>query len=197
MTTPRVLLFCALSIASVLANSVDTVADGFVWAENLVCDSKRGVLFVSDCTTGVLSKISYRDSKYLSVPHIREGLESISGLALNEAHDTLYAAARIKNETTGEKVAVVIAVDPTRENTYSIVAYLPENGNGVALDWTSGLLYVTTEGNFMPKAGRVFEINPSTGQVRDYVSNLYAADGAYIDQNQRLLYVSQVCLCDY
>jgi hypothetical protein len=65
-------------------------------------------------------------------------------------------------------------------------------GNGLALDYTTQVLYSPTEGDFLPGHGVIlyYSLANNTGGV--YKHSLNAADGAQIDQQRRLLYVSEV-----
>jgi sugar lactone lactonase YvrE len=57
----------------------------------------------------------------------------------------------------------------------------------------TGLIYTSTEGNWLPKGGEVYEIDPDSGAVRIISSNrLWAADGLWIDQDNQILYVGQL-----
>jgi sugar lactone lactonase YvrE len=62
------------------------------------------------------------------------------------------------------------------------------------LHFKTGLLYTASEGYFIPGNGEVFEIDPTSGKVTSIMSGLMSADGAWIDQERSLLYVSEVVL---
>lgn len=60
------------------------------------------------------------------------------------------------------------------------------------MNFNTGFLYTASEGYFIPGNGEVYEINPATGAVTSIMSGLWSADGAWIDQQRQLLYVSEV-----
>ena len=85
--------------------------------------------------------------------------------------------------------------DPT---DFAVVAEIPTGflPNGLGLDVATGLLYASSEGDFLPGGGRVFEINPATGAVTQLITRSAAgfqsSDGLWIDQSSRRLYVGQL-----
>lgn len=114
---------------------------------------------------------------------------------------------------------LVIKMDPKVPNNWTKVAVLPKSGrftplgtrclqlsgNGLALHFKTGILYATTESNFIPglaisapyflrllALGKVYRVDPRTGSVSDFAIGLWSADGAWIDQDKGLLFVSEV-----
>ena len=79
-------------------------------------------------------------------------------------------------------------------DSWGIVALLTPGfcGNGVGLHAATGKIYVSSEGNFLPGGGAVFEVDPSVawgGNARVLVDGLFASDGLWIDQAAGTLYV--------
>lgn len=74
------------------------------------------------------------------------------------------------------------------------VAIIPDDkvGNGLGVNYKTGLVYTSTEGNFLPGGGEVYEIDPTIGRVSIINNQLWAADGLWIDQAQQVLYVGQL-----
>ena len=62
-------------------------------------------------------------------------------------------------------------------------------GNGFACHHSTGLLYTTSEGNFEPGTGVVYEVDPRTHTAVLILQGLWAADGLWLDQERHLLYV--------
>ena len=184
------------TVLAVSQATVEEVSSGYVWAENLVCDQGTASVWVSDAVKGTLSAVSYNEdqSAYETRVHL-SGLSKINGLALDATGEVLYGGANVV-EADGSIRYTIIEIDRHVSESYKIVSDVALDGtscaNGLAADWTTGLLYTTTEGGFKPGAGEIFEVDPVAGTSRSYASGLFAADGAYINQDLRLLYVSQV-----
>jgi sugar lactone lactonase YvrE len=62
-------------------------------------------------------------------------------------------------------------------------------GNGLMCHHSTGLLYTTSEGNFEPGTGVVYEIDPRRHTATLILQGLWAADGLWLDQSRHLLYV--------
>jgi len=78
-------------------------------------------------------------------------------------------------------------------DTYTVVAHLERKclGDGLAVHEKSGFLYVASQGDFLPRNGVVFEVDPVSGSVRPIITNAFSTDGAFIDQEAGLLYVTE------
>lgn len=187
MLSKRVILLL-LCIGTSSAISYSAISSNFVWAENLICDTKLDQLWVSDATLGTLSAVKYNSAvnSYETTVHL-SGLKGVNGVALDKSGTRLFAAATLET-----KEHVIIEVNRNIPQNYSVITTLSDGGNGVAIDFTSGLLYATTEGGFKPNAGKVFEVDIDAKTSRIYADELFATDGAFIDQSRRLMYVSQV-----
>lgn len=62
-------------------------------------------------------------------------------------------------------------------------------GNGFACHHSTGLLYTTSEGNFEPGTGVVYEVDPRSHTATVILQGLWAADGLWLDQQRHLLYI--------
>ncbi|KAF0975626.1 hypothetical protein FDP41_005620 [Naegleria fowleri] len=190
------------------------VASGFTWAENLAISEVNGIAFMSDIYGEKLWRIYYNESSERFEQHVFLDVETSPfnhyfGLALYETAknssksgnfengnselpfpdgSVLYVVVR--NHADGE--SYVISMDPNIPFKYQVVSRLPKVGNGLALHKKTHLLYVTTEGGFLPYGGQVYQVNPRTRSCTTILTDLYAADGAFIDQERNWLYVSQV-----
>lgn len=109
------------------------------------------------------------------------------GLAIDPTGTVLYGIA-----IDEQKRSMLIKMDPQRPNIWSPLAVTDKPGNGLAMHFATGLLYTASEGFFVPGNGEVYEIDPSSGKVTSIMSGLFAADGAWIDQQRHLLYISEV-----
>jgi sugar lactone lactonase YvrE len=156
---------------------------GFSWAENLAFDG-LGNLYVSDSGAATITRIWLQDNVWQTELYF-DGVYTVDGLASDGVN--LFA-----NIITNDKVAQVVRL-PLGEPfaTPEVLAELPYPGNGLELD-VDGSLYVTTEGNFLPGTGAVYQVSPQSGTWQTYLSDLWAADGIAIDRDQRVLYVTQV-----
>lgn len=198
MTVATVLL-CLLASCSLVFSArheltdatLVEVADGLTWAENIEIGADS--IFVSDLFGGLLYR-SYKttpESNYTTVVHISHlsGLGRFLGLVIIPSQpETLYACAAWTNKTF-----IIIAASTTVADTWKPVATLgTENGcNGLRANDKTGLLYTSSEGNFLPKDGWVWEINPATGSVTVLINSLWAADGLWI-QPDGVMYVGEL-----
>lgn len=177
---------CAVLAAASAAYDVEIVATGFTWAENLRCDAATQSLFVSEYRRGELYKITYDDGFNATV-HVSSGFDIFAGLAIYEKTNELFAIAQ---DTDGD--CWIVQVDTVAAETTRKVAKLPKLGNGLAIDQRNGNLYATAEGDFVPFEGAVYEIVPATGNVTTIMSGSFADDGAYINQKESVLIISEV-----
>jgi hypothetical protein len=137
----------------------------------------------------------------------------VLGLASNPAlPGVIYAAGKLQanaSQSPPPHENVVVQVDVTSRNSWSVISTLHNNvsrapcapascvsltpsqtvGNGLACHHSTGLLYTTSEGNFEPGTGVVYEIDPRTHTATVILQGLWAADGLWLDQGRNLLYV--------
>ena len=177
----------ALMTTGSTAYSAVVNVDGFSWAENLVFDHEGG-LFASDATTGEIWRIALAGSGEYERTLVASGFSGALGLAFLEDGGLLYAAVSTSDDDAPYQV---VSIDLHTSVTTTIVS-LPYTPNGLEADPATGLLYATTEGNFIPGQGEVYEINPETTEYATVMSGLWAADGAAIDVENRRLYVGEV-----
>ena len=174
---------------------VEIVATGMTWAENIIISQANGVAFVSDIYGGNLWKIYRNETSQQFEKRLFLGQDSCHncptayfGLALVETtRNILYVVVKFPDGQSA-----VIQMDPDQPLAYEIVSIIPKLGNGLAYHQLTGLLYVTSEGFFMPEAGEIFEVDPIRKTSRILFDRLYATDGAWIDQEKHWLYVSEV-----
>ncbi len=107
---------------------------------------------------------------------------------LNHTH--IYMCAKLLNNTN----SLVSFTSTSPASGVSVVATFPDGHvpNGLGMDHSTGLLYTATEGNWLPGTGVVYEVDPASGAVQVLRSGLWAADGLWIDQSTRRLYVTQL-----
>eukprot|EP00759_Apiculatamorpha_spiralis_P005149 PhF_6_TR13052/c0_g1_i1/m.20719 len=174
------------------------IADNFTWAENMFFDG-TGNLWVSDAYQGIIWKLtrpSGAGPATLKENWISGTITRCLGLGSpvinSNSSSSMYAAVTLQN-----KSQVLIAFSTVQPQSYQVLATLDtylnlSPGNGLAVDQTTGCVYITTENMFLPKMGVVYRYDPRTGVIAKVVTGLTASDGAWIDQQRRLLYISEV-----
>ena len=180
-------LFCLpFSLSSAL--TVTPIASGFGWIENLAFDG-LGTLFASDLH-GTLSRVTYDPStdSYATSP-VLTGYKKFLGLALDPANPSgrLFAAGLDAGGSS-----VLLAVEPSSNSSYVIAKWEGNCPNGLGYDAETSTLYASSEGNFFPGGGFVYEVDVKTGVVTTLKDDLWAADGLWIDSERGLLYVGQL-----
>jgi len=78
---------------------------------------------------------------------------------------------------------VIALVNCSVANTWQVVAKLPKSGNGLGVHFQTGLLYASTEGNFLPSTGEVFEVSqpaPCNCVMNTFASNVTNASDAHV-----------------
>jgi sugar lactone lactonase YvrE len=187
-----VLLFSTLvAVYATLAMGGETlpnlVISGFSWAENLVFDG-YGSLFVCDSVRGEIWKINLckNGSAYCSQLQLTDGLSSVGGMQIPPDGQTIYAGATLDDGKT--HVLISTEAHPVGKASYKILAQTKFQPNGVAADWSSNVLYYTFEGRSNdPGALMKFDLN--TNVETTAYPGLGGADGAWFDENSKLLYV--------
>ena len=186
-------LLCGLLLAltHVRAATVSVIADGFGWVENLAFDG-RGNAFVSDLVHGSITRITFDAATKGYVKHAHlDGFSKVLGLTVDEtvSPPILYAVVGVDKQGLHK----LIATDTTVPNAFkTVVTDLGTTGNGLGRHAKTGLLYTSSEGNFLPGGGTVFVVDPVTGNSTVLKSDLWAADGLWIDQVKHILYVGQL-----
>ena len=176
---------------------VTEVANGFTWAENLVCvpdltSADDPALFVSENFRGELWMVRWNQTAgYVQTKHaISAHFKLFAGLATDPESGRVFV---LGNEHDSN--SCVLAEPSTRNSSFSLLATLPVpycRGEGLALHRKTGLLYASYEGDFLPSHGKIFRIDPQVGTVEAVVDLGNAYDGVFIDQSRDLLYVSEV-----
>jgi hypothetical protein len=151
-------------------------------------------MFVSDTMRGELYKVTPPATKggaYTKQTWLKAGtFANLLGCTLDPAADgTVFVVGRLASNRS----TVVIAVNTAQPESWRLVVQLPAAtiGNGFRMDLTSKLLYTSSEGNWLPEGGAVYEINATRGSYVK-IDAPWAADGLWIDQNRRELIVGQL-----
>ena len=193
----------ALNNATPTGNLTE-LAGGFIWAENIWVDG-RGGLYIAEDSRGEVYKLtrpSYSgpitNQLWLSgFSHVL-GIQNVWG-----SDDMMYAVVEFKttcvaanSHLSNSTLNGIIVFNTSTPGAYSTFVCTDGIGNGLSVNNKNGLgtIYSPSEGQFLPKQGHVFEIDPSTRAVTTPVTGLYSADGAFLDQATQLLYVSEVIL---
>lgn len=163
-------LFCFFLPLCFGSPKITVIMDKMAWLENLVLDPFSDSLFTSELTTGRVWKVyadsqgSYTQSLWIS------NFTRILGLTKDPSiPGMIYGVGEINNTN------VVFNASSLVPQQYNIIATTPPDriGNGFACHFTTGLLYTSSEGDFNPGTGSVYEINPSTGQVTTITGTTY------------------------
>lgn len=152
-----------------LPPNVRMIASGYTWAENLHFTSS-GDLFTTELTSGSVYLIEpdgdghFNKRLWLSDPSV----SSLLGLASDPRSVNLWTVGHGK-DAAGEWVNIVGQFNSTHEMAWKQIAALPKKGNGLAFHAASGMLYATSEGNFLPGDGSLYRINVTSGEVVEIV----------------------------
>lgn len=172
------------------------LAGNFTWAENLVCHDGTSSLFVSDTSRGRLWRVQKAAVQAAGSPYTQEvwvdGFTKIAGVATSATGD-LYALAQ-QNDAK-PRVCRLLRVNTTAAHSFTVVAELPPClGDGLAIQESTGLAFVASEGDYVPGKSAVYQVDLANGNVATVMRGATGLDGAYIDQGRALLYVSQINL---
>lgn len=180
-----------LSIATVTTSLPTLEVDGFSWAENLAFDG-LGSLFVSDVTTGKITRIYLCGDEYCKTTHLSEGIDSGGGLAVSLDGQTLYAGVTLSDKS---KAVIRTSTSPAAdglESSWTLVAETPHKPNGMSADWSTGTLYCTHEGMSGDEDGVVFTVNIATAEILSLTDSVEGADGCWFDPARSMLYVGKL-----
>ena len=167
---------------------VTVLAQNMSWLENLMLDPDSQSLFFSELKYGRIWKVS--DTNYTREIWV-SNLSNVLGLARNPLKPGYFYG--VGKQTNGTNI--LFQASTVTKETMKIIARLPDStmGNGLGCHHATGKLYTTSEANFRPGTGRVYEIDPDTGSVTTITGGAtWGADGLWIDQRRHLLYVGQV-----
>lgn len=176
-----------VSIASAADGLPNLLIPGFSWAENLVFDG-YGNLFVCDSVRGEIWKINLCENgtKYCKRLQLTDGLSSVGGMQIPPDGKTIYAGATLDDGKT--HVLMSTEANPVGKASFKVLGQTKFQPNGVAADWKNNVLYYTFEGRSNdPGALMKFDLNTNT-ETTAY-PGLGGADGAWFDENSKLLYV--------
>ena len=181
-----------------LPPNVTVVAGGFSWIENL-CFDGNGSMFASERLRGQLLRIRGADDPDQDGEYVTDVLldgvwSLLLGCAVDEARHPGYVffVGKLLNGTYA-----LAAVPTAAPEAWQVVATTPDGfcGNGIRIHEKTGKLYTSSEGNFLPGGGAVFEVDLSqpwgteAAAARVVGSHLWASDGLWIDQQRDVLYV--------
>lgn len=173
-----------------LPPAVTEVAGGFSWIENLCFDGK-GHMFASERLRGqILSFTSNEKGGYNQTILLQGMFSLLLGCVTDEARHPgiVFVAGEFTNGSSA-----IVAVPTNEPASWQVVKFTPHVGNGIRIYNATGLLYTSTEGNFLPGGGFVYEVDLShpwtAGNAIVLVDKLWACDGLWIDQPKGILYV--------
>ena len=152
-----------------LPSNVRMIASGYTWAENLHFTA-GGQLFTTELTSGSVFLIEpdgqghFNKRLWLADPSV----SSLLGLASDPSNVNLWTVGHGK-DAAGDPVNLVGQFNSTHEMSWKQIASLPKKGNGLAFHAASGVLYATSEGNFLPGDGSLYRINVTSGEVSEVV----------------------------
>lgn len=165
--------------------SLVEVANGFTWAENLICLNSS--LYVSENKRGEIWKVTYEEGKYVQVMlNISASFDLFAGLT--KGHDgQLYALANPKG---GVRSCQLIRIYP-EDSSFEVIAELPRKCLGDGLGIYRDVFYSANEGDFVPLRGRAYSIRAWDGHVEVVVSSSFADDGVAVDDERGIVFVSE------
>jgi len=185
----RIVLMCVFLHGLSDSKDVVVVAEGFAWAENIVCaikDSNTAALFVSENKRGEIWKVTWNGTAY---DQERLGLSDdfnlFAGLAKNDSE--IFA---LGNPKGGGKCQLIRIDGSWSGDTYDVIATLPRKCLGSGLAYNNGVFYAASEGDFVPFEGAIYRIDNS-GNVVSVKDRGFADDGVAIDTQRDLVYVSE------
>lgn len=163
--------------------------EDFTWAENLVFDG-IGNMFVSDAVRGELWRIYLCENRteYCHNVHLDAGLKDIGGIQISEDGLTIYAGATLNNKSH----AIISTPTSGSDGLFKIIALTKNKANGLAYDYERNVLYCTDEGTGSDEGGTITALDLSTNiqtTIKDFVPG---ADGAWMDNENKLLYVGEL-----
>jgi len=182
----------ALFTAVATASNVTAVITGYPWLENLWFDG-TGNLFASDLYHGRVLRLT-RDAATGAVD-TQVWFGPIDGRVLGIAASPLpgHVAVNVMYYNGTNFVALLSTSTPF---VTSVISYIPQNGNGLAYNPTTGWLYSTYEGDFLPLMGEIFamRVDNSTGVAPGganvFQNLMFCTDGAFVDVPTQQLYIS-------
>jgi hypothetical protein len=188
------LALVALSIAldvPPLPLNVTVVASGFSWIENL-CFDGSGNMFGSERLRGQLLIMNGREDGedgYITRILLDGVWELLLGCAVDERRHpgVVFVVGSLQNGSN-----VLAAIPVAMPGSWQIVAFTQHVGNGISIHEATGVVYTSTEADFLPGQGAVYSVDPSQpwgGPARVLATDLWAADGLWIDQDQGVLFV--------
>jgi hypothetical protein len=120
---------------------------------------------------------------------LSEGIQQFGGLQVTPDGSVIYAGVTFDDKSKGIVKAFTAA---GKENQWTLVAKTTHQPNGMAADWTEGVLYCTDEGTGDKEGGTVFAVNITDGTSKVAMSGVSGADGCWLDVENSLLYVGEL-----
>lgn len=170
------------------------VSSGYSWVENIFFDH-RGAMYFSESVRGEIYRVTQTASGDFVTQLWLSGFKRCLGFSLTQSGAEMFAVA-----WTGSSTYNIIVFSIDVPNQFRVIATTPTSGNGLGLDRATNVLYTTTEGEFLPDAGKIFAMQvsgvavntSSNATVRIFAEALEAADGLWIDEDTRVMYMSEV-----
>lgn len=187
--------FVPMVVTAQPSANLTRIASGFAWAENLwiVGDSD---LFVSDIATGDISRVLKLDNGTWTKTTWVSGFHSCAGLTAPPFYQRFYVLALCElNDGTD----TVIAFSTEQPQSFDTLLKSPTvkgnlSWNGLAVDPSTGWIYITDLSGFAPNAGNILAVDAhrQDSLTRTFAANLSSADGCFFDSHRHRLYVSEV-----
>ena len=173
--------------------NITLIADGFVWAENLIFDDFDN-LWVTDNMQGILFKIT-KDSSNGAISKMPwlTGFNSLGLLGLATGpNTTIFFVGHTK--ATGKTLN---SFDVHIPNVWKVISTTATVGNGLVYVSETDTLFSASEAGFTPNEGRVYFVNNATRGVPPtnaptLQSGLNDCDGLFRDEKTNFLYMSEV-----
>jgi hypothetical protein len=203
-----VLVACAALLATAVPSNptgnVTQIATGFAWLENLWFDGAGG-LYATDVYKGRLWKWT-RDPVTRAVTQtlwVDGAWHMALGVSASPIPNTILVVAVYNGTVDGDGAGISI-VSTEYPNNHTRLAGTPKSGNGLAYNPATGWVYTCNEGSFIPFNSEVMSVNAfkalanlSRGvpaQAGVFESLMTTADGAFVDEQAQLLYLTSSAL---
>lgn len=163
--------------------NASVVVSGHSWIENL-CFQGFDVMFFTELYKGCVWRLDLVTMEKQVWISNKSGVQPRTlGLAVDDSN--LYFVGSTRATQYG-----VWASSLANPESVRLIATTERDGNGLGL--YKDRLYVSSEGNFLPGNGAVYEVDIASGSVVPLTTSLWGCDGLWIDQTEGLLYVGEL-----